>query len=118
MSSVSIRVSGMEAILENIHITQTNLVRRIDSAIQGAGIRCQALAKQYCPVDTGRLRSSIQYTSGYLTCTVGTDVQYAIYIEYGTWKMRAQPFLNPAYQQALMELIDELNGIQNTSWDA
>lgn len=60
----------------------------------------EARAKQLCPVDTGRLRSSI--TSGLLdgedtiTGVVGTDVEYAPYVELGTIRMEARPFLVPA----------------------
>jgi len=57
-------------------------------------------AKGLCPVDTGRLRSSI--TSGLIedgdtiAGVVGTDVEYAPYVELGTIRMDARPFLVPA----------------------
>ena len=57
-------------------------------------------AKRYCPVDTGRLRSSITSTLGkdeegiYGIC--GTDVEYAPHVEFGTVHMSAQSFLRRA----------------------
>lgn len=57
-------------------------------------------AKQHCPVDTGRLRASIAWrmardASG-LYAQVGTNVHYGIFIEFGTSRAPAQPFLRPA----------------------
>lgn len=64
------------------------------------GIRVQRGAKRNCPVDTGRLRSSIAEELGSdsqgLVEVVGTDVDYAPHVEFGTSRMRAQPFLRPA----------------------
>lgn len=57
-------------------------------------------AKGYCPVDTGRLRSSINWRlatdSQGLLAVIGTNVEYAPYVEFGTGRMGAQPFLRPA----------------------
>lgn len=57
-------------------------------------------AKQYCPVDTGRLRASIanEVTSegDTFAAYVGTNVEYAPHIEFGTYRMQAQSFLRRA----------------------
>jgi HK97 gp10 family phage protein len=49
-----------------------------------------------CPVDTGELVSSIHVEGDGDTVyvTVGTD--HWSYVEYGTSRMRAQPFIRPA----------------------
>jgi HK97 gp10 family phage protein len=109
MAQIKISIAGMEAVLENIYLSTSQLTGKINAEIQAAGIECQALAKQACPVDTGRLRSSIAYTAGENSCTVGTNVNYAEYVEFGTRKMGAQPFLYPAYEQALHNLKDALS---------
>ena len=55
-----------------------------------------ALEKKYCPVDTGRLRNSISHTQSGDTEYIGTNVEYAPYVEFGTSKQKAQPYLKPA----------------------
>ena len=66
-------------------------------ALEIIGGKAETYAKRLCPVDTGRLRNSIthqQYDDD--TEVVGTNVEYAPYVELGTVKHRAQPYLRPA----------------------
>lgn len=69
-----------------------------------ATIKVESAAKRRCPVDTGRLRSSITHQVGQdgkgVVGVVGTDVDYAPYVEMGTSRMGAQPFLRPALSEA------------------
>lgn len=69
----------------------------IQRALVKIGLVAEANAKIGCPVDTGRLRASITNTTdGSEFVTVGTNVSYAQYVEMGTSKATAQPFLRPA----------------------
>lgn len=62
-------------------------------------------AKRMCPVDTGRLRDSITWELGLMmglpTARIGTNVEYAPYVELGTRYMAAQAFLRPALLQVV-----------------
>lgn len=49
-------------------------------------------AKKLAPVDTGWLKSSIHEDDG----NVVVDAPHAVYVEFGTEHMEAQPFLRPA----------------------
>lgn len=57
-------------------------------------------ARNRAPVETGYLRSSIRAES----LSTGKEAQivvgasYGMFVEYGTYKMAAQPFLNPALE--------------------
>ena len=61
-------------------------------------------AKRLAPVDTGRLRSSITHELGRdgrgLVARIGTNVSYAVHLEYGTRRMRPRAFLRPALAAA------------------
>lgn len=63
-------------------------------------VRVEARAKRLCPVDTGRLRASITHAverdAVGLVGVVGTDVDYGVYVEIGTSRAGAQPYLRPA----------------------
>lgn len=69
------------------------------------GVRVERTAKHLCPVDTGRLRASVtqqlERDGRGLVEVVGTNVDYAPYVELGTRRNRAQPFLRPALAQEI-----------------
>lgn len=53
-------------------------------------------ARRVCPVDTDTLRPSIRHEVSGGVLRVGSDVEYAKYVERGTSRMAAQPYLRPA----------------------
>lgn len=67
-------------------------------------------ARAACPVDTGTLRDSIEFTSDDKSASISANTNYASFVEYGTYKMAAQPYLRPAienHQKEILELIAE-----------
>lgn len=61
----------------------------------------EAGAKQLAPYDTGALKNSIRARSASdddLTWTVSDGVEYGIFQELGTARIRARPFLTPALE--------------------
>lgn len=74
----------------------------IDSAIGVALEKIGLLAENYaakkCPVDTDNLRGSITYEvdTDDNAVYIGSNVEYAPYVELGTSRQKAQPFLRPA----------------------
>ena len=60
---------------------------------------CQRYAKRYAPVDTGFLRAGIQAEAIGLVGEVISTAEYSAYQEYGTYKMRAHPFMGPAREK-------------------
>ena len=106
----------------------------VAKALEMIGLVAERYAKDLCPVDTGNLRNSISHETDDDTVYVGTNVEYAPYIEFGTGKyaegggrptpwryqddkgdwhttngMKPQPFLRPAIDNHL----DEYQNIVN-----
>ena len=70
----------------------------LGKAVEELALLIEAKAKELCPVDTGLLRSSITpVVESWAAAFVGTNTEYAPYVEFGTKKMAAQPFLEPAF---------------------
>ncbi len=109
--TIKVSVSGKAELVAKLQQNMSSIRTQVNEAIQGAGIDTQAAAKKASPVDTGRLRASILYTPGTLSCTVGTNVFYAWYLELGTVKMSARPFLYPAFRLAVKGLKRDLKDI-------
>lgn len=53
-------------------------------------LETEALAKKSTVVDTGRLRASITHQIYAISAEIGTNVQYAPFIEFGTIKMQSR----------------------------
>lgn len=75
-------------------------------------------ATDLVPVDTGYLQSTISASSDDWSITAEASAEYAQYVEFGTWKMAAQPYFIPAleyawgetsdaFQQAVQDAMDE-----------
>ena len=76
---------------------------QIETALEKVGLMAERNAKIACPVDTGRLRNSITHTHDKNTAYVGTNVEYAPYVEMGTTNTKAQPYLKPAIADHIQE---------------
>ncbi len=62
--------------------------------------------------DTGRLANSITFDRiGDLTATVGSALNYAAWLEYGTSRMAARPFFRPAVEQMRPKYIGRLEDV-------
>lgn len=114
--------------LDKLQKQLSELVKKYPEAVkQGMiddGFAIQGKAKRYVAVDTGRLRASISVSwkegdSGVeppaespikkptedFEVRIGTNVQYAIYQELGTCKMPAHPYLRPAFEEEIQNLL-------------
>lgn len=74
------------------------LDRGVPAAMEKVGLVAEGYAKRECPVDTGNLRNSIAHAVQGKVAYIGTNVEYGPYVEMGTSRTRAQPFLRPAAQ--------------------
>lgn len=82
----TIRASGINEVVAEIENYQSSSVTAIKNVVNTSAVKITANAKDRCPVDLGRLRASIAMNPSYggLEVEVGTNVEYAPYVEFGT----------------------------------
>ena len=74
---------------------------RASKIVESHGLAIMSEAAQNAPVDTGALRSSLTSESGMdgdLLYIVRDGVEYGVFLELGTSKMAARPFVLPAVE--------------------
>jgi hypothetical protein len=71
-------------------------------------LKAEGSAKHRCPVDTGRLRGSITHRveqeENAVVGVVGTNVEYAPYVEFGTERTAPSAFLRGGVDEAVRTL--------------
>lgn len=116
---------------------EKQLPELLEKALEKACLIVENSAKQNCPVGDGQLRQSISHTVDKTKGEVGTNVEYAPYVEIGTgiystegngrqtpwtyqdakgeWHttrgMAAQPYLKPALDKNRSRIIDCFKGL-------
>lgn len=81
---------------DNSEEVKSAMTSALARALEKIGLVAEGYAKRLCPVDTGRLRNSITHADDGEAEYIGTNVEYAPYVELGTSRTRAQPYLKPA----------------------
>jgi HK97 gp10 family phage protein len=80
--------------------------RRItDQFLPEAGFLVEGQAKANAPVRTGRLKNSINSRVSGDVAIVGTNVEYATHVEYGTKRSKAKPYMRPALDDNRKKLV-------------
>lgn len=132
MATTNVRVEGMGRLRRALLTVTEEGAKAASREIVRAGLNIQREAKRAAPVDTGRLRNSIavaehesdlqlsieegparnQIRPGMLTAVVGTNVEYAPHVEFGTQRggrhQRARPYLLPAHEAESRQLLERL----------
>ena len=85
---ISFSVDGLQELQRKLE-TIKNLERdqRVNQALGRGAARIQTAVKMLTPVDTGNLRNKIiSQQSKFMEWVVETNVEYAIFVEFGTGK--------------------------------
>ena len=136
---VTVRIEGIEKTISNLKSWQVIKTEATKTALKETGFKTEGDAKRNCPVDTGRLRASLstnwagsplsygrtsakaKMNDGVgrpmgkpgLVVAVGTNVEYAPYVHFGTARvlkwggyrlMAGRAFLAMAYHKNEPEL--------------
>jgi HK97 gp10 family phage protein len=78
--------------------------QQLEAALRSGALLIEGDAKRLAPYLTGTLRRSIHTETssdrGGAQARVGTNVEYAPHLEFGTRRQRPQPYLRPAFDGA------------------
>ncbi len=101
-----------ELLFNDLDKIAAELRPKASEIVAKAAADIEARAKQVVPVDTGNLKNSIQTEmDGDLSASVGTNVEYAPYVEYGTSRMAAKPYLTPAAEAVRSGFTEAMKGL-------
>jgi HK97 gp10 family phage protein len=98
---VNVEIDGLAGLRAKLAALPAEVEAAVRDEVYAGALDVQGAAKRRVPVDTGRLRNSIavETEQGGLSATVGTNVEYGPFVEYGTRRAHAQPYLFPAFEQ-------------------
>lgn len=110
-----VKIKGAGKIIKRFHELGEDGVKKAKEIMEKSAKTVQKKAKTHVPVDTGLLKSSIATKvyrdEGGTVGVVGPskeavsgDPYYGYFVEYGTQKMSAQPFMRPAADQSAAEV--------------
>ena len=85
----------------------------IKNGLEAIGLTAETYAKKATPVDTGRLRNSISHTVDGEAVYIGSNVEYAPYVELGTSRAKAHHML----QKAATEHTDEYKRLAKEAFE-
>lgn len=127
-----IQIEGMGRLRKALLTVTQEGEKTTSRVVASSALNIQRRAKQNLTtnksVDTGRLRNSIavaeteaelpetegiaiapnQIRAGMLSAVVGTKVFYGPFVEFGTRRSRAKPYLFPAYEEERSQFIQRL----------
>lgn len=113
--AVTVTIQGVDELMNKFMILEDEATSAAIEAVQANVDAIVADAQSLCPVRTGTLRDSIQgdvVVDGWnVMGTVGTDVYYGEYVEFGTYKMAAEPYLTPAFEANAPQLGPDLGDL-------
>jgi HK97 gp10 family phage protein len=87
---------------------------QLAAATTAASLRVHAHAVRVCPYKTGNLRRSIsldlvESSPTRVVVAIGTDVEYAPWLEFGTSRMTPRPYLRPALELESRGVVRDLH---------
>lgn len=102
MGSISVKVTSHAK-----KVTAETMVK-MSLATRKAAFDIEAQAKTRAAVDTGNLKNSINANGDGLEWRVDSPAEYSVYVEFGTTRAGAQPFLVPAVEMVRPSFIAAL----------
>lgn len=115
---MEIEIIGLTELENKLSNLDEKLSKALAEALDEISKKIRDDAKSFAPVDTGSLRKSIRTEKkgnleasiiagggGLVNPRTGREVDYAGYVEYGTSRMSPQPYMQPALEKNMNEIL-------------
>ncbi|MBC1290629.1 HK97-gp10 family putative phage morphogenesis protein [Listeria booriae] len=96
---VEMEFEGLDTFVRNVSKLAEEVSREIDGAVEETGYRIEKNAQENAAVDTGYMKQNISNEHKKMTSVVTSHAHYSYYVEKGTRRTRAQPFMGPAVKK-------------------
>jgi HK97 gp10 family phage protein len=84
------------------------LQKEVEAELDVVGADMEDLARSLVPVRTGFLRDSIYHKAAEFELEFGATADYSSYVEFGTSRMPARPYLRPALDGSMQRIADAI----------
>jgi len=109
MSAVArIRIEGLDELIRSLEKFPDRIKEAIRKEFRKHSLKMLAAAKRRAPVKTGLLRRSLRIEQEGPLKINFLSVYYGVYVEYGTVRMKARPFMIPSIEENLPDLVESL----------
>jgi hypothetical protein len=78
----------------------------VEKELDVVGADMKDISWNLVPVRTGFLQSTIYYIVNGFVLEFGASANYAWYVEAGTWRIAARPFIRPALDASSQRILD------------
>lgn len=115
MARFTMTLEGEQSLTASVRAWEVQRRAAIGALIARTALAVERDAKKRAPVDTGFLRSKIRPDVTRVLTDLAAEViagaDYSYYVETGTSRTRAQPFLVPAFEAAVPQFLRELRAL-------
>lgn len=114
MDGISIDASELNRLAADLSGAGARVGAAVSVVVRASARRLEAEAKQFAPVDTGNLRSSIgtdlvgDGRSDTMAAEVGPTASYGAFVEFGTSRQAPAAYMGPAFDRAVPSFTDAL----------
>jgi HK97 gp10 family phage protein len=105
---INLTLEGAENLQHALQSLDNTLQQNIQQQLERWAMEAREYARTLAPVRTGRLRSGVYAKTSGWEAQIGAEASYAIFVEFGTRHMQAQPFLRPAVEEYMPRLEEML----------
>jgi HK97 gp10 family phage protein len=104
-------MSGLNELQRDLVQMTKDIDSDVEQVVKDTGFYAEGRMKKRVPVDTGKLRGSIDTTISEdgKVVTVGPNTDYDTWVELGTRKAPAQPYVRPGGKEAAQFMDRQLN---------